>query len=158
MKITLHKYADRERTEKIGETVIDGDELEIVAILDALAYDPRVQGVTIERMDKACDFCSDPDVVAIFQITPGQIIHEDGPFIHMDQDGKWGCCKTCREFIESAPKMVAMRVVARRAMDSFIANHPELSPVMGAIMVAEAHSTFWVAYDGSAATDYTPEG
>jgi hypothetical protein len=111
----------------------------------------------LTRSDVVCDFCSEPGIVSLYQITPGTPrsteIQSDGTVItHMDEDGLWGACATCDVIIEAirTGNLLAVNALRDRSVDRFIEREggSDLPRDIVAFSVSMGHDFFLTHWNG----------
>jgi hypothetical protein len=146
MKILLKFWNDDIDSETFGPY---DNWLEVSKVIDQNR--PKFTNIELQRIDLVCDFCSHPEVKWVFTVTPGVIgtaevdvggmdAHVD---FHMDKDGLWGACETCKNYI-----------LARRWRDLTNRSAKHLARAMGipfamtVAICAQPHSYFADKWDG----------
>jgi hypothetical protein len=101
--------------------------------------------IELHRADIVCDFCSFPLVHWRFQIPAGDEVvmfsDEEHTEHHIDQDGLWGACDPCKDFIDKGdwPSMRERSVEHAYTMHTMMEQMPR--PLV-ALSVTNAHMFF----------------
>lgn len=114
---------------------------QLAATYSALAH-AGFTHITTHRLDMVCDFCNEPGITRVFQITPGgfmgRMITDGQDATHIDRDGKWGACAQCAQYVTANDR----DNLRRRA----IAAYPDFMRSVAGPIVDGPHGCFWRGY------------
>lgn len=112
--------------------------------------DEGVSDISSTRGDLVCDFCSHPEIVAMYQIRPGGVylsaFTSQGNEQHIDSDGRWGACSECQRLISNGdwPEL-GLRSFTIYKGDA----EPEAFDQLMKMSIQAAHGVFRQSWDGS---------
>lgn len=117
-----------------------------------------IHEITRTSVDVICDFCSYPVVRWRYTIRPEIVmVQESGTTrdIHIDQDGLWGACVACHNFIQDR----AWDKLAMRSLIMFEQTHPDanIPRSLLALGIEGAHGHFKAHWNGSDPEPESPD-
>ncbi|SRR5580765_746804 len=121
MRVIIEAWREgRREPNQVLSHPIEGDHAVIAAAMRDYA-DQGFTHMTAHRLDMVCDFCSEPSIVARFEIEPGgiigRVVTDDQDVTNIDRDGVWGACHTCLSIIKRQDWISLADHAAQKAQD-----------------------------------------